>query len=226
MPKVLIVEDEDDIRELIHFNLYKEKYEVVEAGNGEEALKLFKTEKPDLVLLDIMLPLMSGLEICRKIKEDSQQADTKIIFVSAKGAEEDIITGLELGADDYVTKPFSPKVLVARVKSVLRRKKFNEDQEVISCHNITMDTTLHKVTVDQDDIALSVTEYQILKVFLQGPGRVYSRANIVKYVKGSNYAVTDRSVDTQIVSLRKKLKEAGKLIETVWGIGYRFKEIT
>jgi two-component system alkaline phosphatase synthesis response regulator PhoP len=221
--KILIVEDEEDIRELIHFHLYKNKYEVIEAANGPDALNMAISAKPDLILLDIMIPGIDGTQVCKKLKENIETKHIKIIFLSAKGEEEDIVKGLELGADDYVTKPFSPKVLIARIKAILRRKDKNTSKD-ISVQGIVLLEDKKKVLIVGVEAPLTATEYQLLKFLISSPGHVYTRGQIVNHIKGHNHAVTDRSVDTQLVSLRKKMGEKGKLIETVWGIGYRFKE--
>jgi two-component system phosphate regulon response regulator PhoB len=220
--KVLIVEDEEDIRELIHFHLYKAKYEVIESDNGVDAIEKIRSEKPDVVLLDIMIPKLSGLEVCEAIRRDKNFDNCKIIFISAKGEEEDIVKGLELGADDYVAKPFSPKILVARVKAALRQK--GKDSNSYKCCGIDLNEGKRVVLIDGKDIGLSVTEFEILKMLFTNPGNVYTRVQIVNGVKGHNHAVTDRSVDTQVVSIRKKMKDKGSLIETVWGVGYRFSD--
>jgi two-component system phosphate regulon response regulator PhoB len=223
MKKILIVEDEEDIRELIHFHLFKNKYDVIETGNGNEALSLIKEHKPNLVLLDIMLPGMDGIELCSIIKADAEIKNTKIIFLSAKGEEEDIINGLELGAEDYVSKPFSPKVLMARVKSVLRRDE-DTPRKKLSFGGIEIDDAKKLVYFDGLQKSLTTAEYQLLKFLISSPGNVYTRTQIVNNIKGDNHAVTDRSVDTQVVSLRKKMGNKGEMIETVWGVGYRFKD--
>lgn len=221
--KILIVEDEKDIRELIHFHLYRSGYEVIEASSGDEGFEKIVNLKPDLVLLDIMLPLLNGIDVCKKVKSTTGLELVKIIFLSAKGEEDDIVTGLELGAVDYVAKPFSPKVLLARVKAALRSNDFAHDS-VIDLHGIVLDESKKKVEIEGSVVAFSASEFQLLKLFMSSPGHVYTRAQIVDYIKGSNHAVTDRAVDTQLVSLRKKLGERGRLIETVWGVGYRFRE--
>jgi two-component system phosphate regulon response regulator PhoB len=223
MKKILIVEDEEDIRELIHFHLFKNKYEVIESGNGKDALHLIKEHKPNLVLLDIMLPGMDGIELCKQVKSNPEIMSTKIIFLSAKGEEEDIIRGLELGAEDYVSKPFSPKVLMARIRSVLRRDSEGRSDR-LSFQGIEIDDAKKLVYIDQVETKLTAAEYLLLKFLIRSPGNVYTRSQIVNSIKGDNHAVTDRSVDTQVVSLRKKLGSKGALIETVWGIGYRFKD--
>lgn len=221
--KILVVEDEKDIRELVHFNLYREGHKVYEATSGEEALRLAVDLRPDLILLDLMLPKIDGLTICRELKTSEKTKDIKIIIVSAKSEEDDIVKGLEIGADDYITKPFSLKILLARVKAALRSVECC-DSDHIESHGVCVDLEKREVLIDGSKVSFSATEFQILKIFLSSPGRVLSRGQIVSQIKGDYHAVTDRSVDTQVVSLRKKMKEKGKLIETVWGVGYRFKE--
>ncbi len=221
--KILIVEDENDIRELIHFHLYKNKYEVFEASNGKEALEQVKDKNPDLILLDIMIPEIDGIQVCKTLKSNDKTKDIKIIFLSAKGEEEDIVRGLEMGADDYITKPFSPKILIARAKSVLRRQSTKQTEE-ISLFGIKLDENKKKVSIEGEEINLTATEFQLLKYLISSPGHVFTRSQIVNFIRGNNHAVTDRSVDTQLVSLRKKMGPKGELIETVWGVGYRFKE--
>lgn len=217
---ILIVEDEVDIRELVHFHLFKEKYVVLEASNGPEAIQLAKTKVPELILLDVMIPGFDGIEVCKKLKSDAATKNIKIIFLSAKGEEEDIIKGLELGADDYVVKPFSPKILMARVKSVLRR----EQKKSLSYLGVSLDEDKRKVLIDEQNVTLTSSEFEVLKYLISSPGHVFTRGQIVNSIRGHNHAITDRSVDTLLVSLRKKMGEKGKLIETVWGVGYRFKE--
>ncbi|MBD64165.1 MAG: DNA-binding response regulator [Halobacteriovoraceae bacterium] len=221
--KVLIVEDEPDIRELIHFHLFKNRYEVFEASDGEEALQLNLDHKPDLIILDIMIPKKDGLEVCKLIRQDQNFKETRIIFLSAKGEEEDILKGLELGADDYITKPFSPKILIAKIKTVLARGT-KKSSDSIEEQGIKIDLNKRKVYLEDNEINLTVTEFELLKHLISAPGQVFTRSQIVNAIKGQNHAVTDRSVDTQLVSLRKKLQSKGNLIETVWGIGYRFKD--
>ncbi len=220
--KILIVEDEADIRELIHFHLYRNKFDVIEAVNGEEGIAKAIEEEPDLIILDIMMPIFNGLEVCQKVRAIGKLDKTKIIFLSANGEESDIIKGLELGGDDYIAKPFSPNILVARVKSVLRRNEKVVHNQAI--YGIVINEDKRLVQIDGESVNLSVTEFQVLSLFVKKPGHVYTRAQIVDLIRGHNHAVTDRSVDTQVVGLRKKLKEKGKLIETVWGVGYRFKD--
>lgn len=225
--KILVVEDEAPIQELLQFNLERSKYRVKVVDSGEEALTEAVKYQPDLVLLDIMLPGADGLEVCKQLKSNPKTDRIPIIMLTALCEEADIVTGLELGADDYITKPFSPRVLLARVKAALRRIETGKPQaagEIITAHNITIDIARHKVEVDGADVVLTFTEFKVLQLLASQPGRVFTRYQIVDAVHGDDYPVTDRSVDVQIVGLRKKLGDAGRYIETVRGIGYRFKE--
>jgi len=223
---IMVIDDEEDILELARYNLEREGYEVSCLISGEEAIETIEDKKPDLVLLDLMLPGMDGYEICKMMKRDEKIQHIPIIMLTAKGEESDIVTGLELGADDYITKPFSPKVLIARLRTVLRRSNRKEEQKsaVITKHNITIDTARFEVAVDGNPIELTATEFHILNFLIRHPGWVFTRSQIIDGVKGTDYPVTDRSVDVQIVGLRKKLGEAGNFIETVRGIGYRLKD--
>ncbi|WP_372809068.1 response regulator [Pontiella sp.] len=225
--KILVVEDEAPIQELLQFNLERSKYRVKVVDSGEEALTVAAQFQPDLILLDIMLPGADGLEVCKRLKADPKTTRIPIIMLTALCEEADVVAGLELGADDYITKPFSPRVLLARVKAALRRIISAEpavNRELISIHNISIDVARHKVEVDGQDVTLTYTEFKVLQLLALQPGRVFTRYQIVDAVHGEDYPVTDRSVDVQIVGLRKKLGDAGKIIETVRGIGYRFKE--
>lgn len=225
--KILVVEDEAPIQELLQFNLERNKYRVKVVDSGEEALTVASQFQPDLILLDIMLPGADGLEVCKRLKANSETDQIPVIMLTALCEEADVVTGLELGADDYITKPFSPRVLLARVKAALRRitpAKPVINDDLIHVHNITIDAGRHKVEVDGSDITLTFTEFKVLQLMAQQPGRVFTRYQIVDAVHGDDYPVTDRSVDVQIVGLRKKLGDAGRVIETVRGIGYRFKE--
>jgi two-component system phosphate regulon response regulator PhoB len=226
--KILVVEDEAPIQELLQFNLERKKYGVKVVDSGEEALQQAVQFKPDLILLDIMLPGADGLEVCKQLKATSNTDRIPIIMLTALCEEADIVTGLELGADDYITKPFSPRVLLARVKAALRRtsaaKPENHSDERIGIHGVSIDIGRHKVEVDGKNVTLTFTEFKVLKLMASQPGRVFTRYQIVDAVHGEDYPVTDRSVDVQIVGLRKKLGDAGKYIETVRGIGYRFME--
>jgi two-component system alkaline phosphatase synthesis response regulator PhoP len=229
MPKerILVVEDDDSILELISYNLEKENYTVIRAESGEQALQRVAEEKPDLVLLDLMLPEIDGLDVCKRLKAGENKA-IPVIMVTAKGEESDIILGLELGADDYVTKPFKPKELIARVRAVLRRSGAVADvspTDSLAIHGLVIDPRRREVKHEGRSIDLTFTEFEILQFLARHPGWVFTRYQIVDAVRGERYPVTDRSVDVQIVGLRKKLGDAGSLIETVRGIGYRFRDV-
>ncbi|MBN1269068.1 MAG: response regulator [Kiritimatiellae bacterium] len=223
---ILVVEDENDIQELIQYNLKKEGYAITGVVTGEQALTTARAAKPELVLLDLMLPGVDGLEVCRRLKGDPSTQHIPIVMLTAKGEESDIVVGLELGADDYITKPFSPKVLLARLRAVLRRRAREEkdDTAVVVQGEITIDPARHEATVKGKRVDLTATEFHVLHFLARKPGWVFTRQQIVDAVKGEDYPVTDRSVDVQMVGLRKKLGSCAKYIETVRGIGYRFKE--
>ena len=226
---ILVIEDDPDIQELVSFSLGREGYAVVQATTGERGLELAQAAMPDLVLLDVMLPGIDGLETLRRLKALPSLSRVPVIMASAKGEDPDVVAGLELGADDYVVKPYSPRVLVARVRTALRRRfpgglgEVDADA-VVSVDGITLDPDRHEIRVDGERVDLSATEFAVLELLMRSPGRVYGRAAIIDAVKGRDYPVTDRSVDVQIVSLRRKLGVRGDAIETVRGVGYRFKE--
>jgi two-component system alkaline phosphatase synthesis response regulator PhoP len=224
--KILIVEDEEDVAELIRYNLTKNGYQVEIAATGPVGLSMVESIKPDLVLLDLMLPGFDGLEVCRNLKKDPKTSSIPVVMVTAKGSEADIVTGLEMGAADYITKPFSPRILLARIRAVLRRDKSSVAGEypVIHIHDIEIDSKRYRVTVKNKAIDLTSTEFGLLRFLAARPGWVFTRYQIVDAVHGADYPVTDRSVDVQIVGLRKKLGSAGKFIETVRGVGYRMKD--
>lgn len=225
---ILIIEDEEDIRELVRYNLERDRFKAHEAESGEEGLEKALKKQPDLILLDLMLPGKDGLEICRQLKQNDKTRDIPVIMMTARGEESDIVTGLELGAEDYIVKPFSPKVLVARVKAVLRRKQADSatsQEDVLSIYELVIHPGRHEVTVKGKPVDLTASEFSILHCLARRPGWVFTRYQIVDAVHGEDYPVTERSVDVQIVGLRKKLKKAGEYIETVRGIGYRFKDV-
>ena len=222
---ILVVEDDLDIRELISFNLANEGHQVFEANDGEVGIDKARNNNPDLILLDLMLPGIQGLDVCRIIKSDQETKEIPIIMVTALGQEEDIVKGLETGADDYITKPFSIKVLIARVNAVLKRSiEVGDDKSKdILINGINIKTRSREVWVNKNPINdLTFSEFQILYLLAGHPGWVFTRYQIIDKIRGDNYPVTDRSVDFQIVGLRKKLGDAGKLIKTVRGVGYRF----
>jgi len=227
--KILVVEDNPDILELVAYHLEAQGYEVVRAMTGENGLAQAGKTAPDLVILDVMLPGINGLDVCRKLKQQEATRSIPVLLLTAKSEDADIISGLELGADDYITKPFSPKVLVARVRAVLRRvseDKIPDAATVLQVHGITMDTVRHEVTVEGEEVAVSATEFAILKHLMTNPGWVFSRNQIIDAVRGGNYPVTERSVDVQILGLRKKLTGQGRHIETVRGVGYRLRSVS
>ncbi len=226
--RVLVVDDEEDILELVRYNLSSEGYEVVTAVTGEAALDAARSAEPDLIVLDLMLPGIDGLDVARILKEDPRTRGIPIVMLTARGEEADVVRGLELGADDYLAKPFSPRILAARVGAVLRRMeaKGETDGAIIRLTDLTIDPGRRKVVVQGRDVDLSYTEFQILLFLSKRPGWVFTRSQIVDAVRGDNYPVTDRSVDVQIVGLRKKLGGRGAYIETVRGVGYRFKEFS
>ena len=223
---ILVVEDDPDIKELISFNLSNQGHQVFEANNGELGIEKAREKLPDLILLDLMLPGIHGLDVCRIIKADQETKDIPIIMVTAMGQEEDIVKGLETGADDYITKPFSIKVLLARVSAVLRRsfEEYDQDSDKsLLINGISIKPRLREVRFEDKVIDnLTFSEFQILYLLAGHPGWVFTRYQIIDKIRGDNYPVTDRSVDFQIVGLRKKLGRAGKLIRTVRGVGYRF----
>jgi len=223
---ILVIEDDQDILELIRYNLQKEHYQVTSACNGEEALKIIKKDPPHLILLDLMLPGIDGLEICRILKAESSLAMIPIIMVTARGEETDIVLGLELGAEDYIVKPFSPRVLIARIRTVLRRKgkTATDTSQPIRINELTIHPGKREVLLSNKPLDLTFTEFELLYHLASRPGWVFTRYQIVNAVKGDDYPVTDRSVDVQIAGLRKKLGDYGDLIETIRGIGYRFSD--
>jgi two-component system phosphate regulon response regulator PhoB len=224
--KILVVDDEEDILELVRYNLVREGYVVLCALSGEDALRTAVAEPLDLIVLDLMLPGIDGLEVARRLKQNSDTKDTPILMLTAKGEEADVVSGLELGADDYVTKPFSPRILIARIKAVLRRRSGDTDleNEVLNVRELSIHPGRRHVTAAGKPLDLTYTEFQVLYFLARRPGWVFTRSQIVDAVRGDDYPVTDRSVDVQIVGLRKKLGPLGKYIETVRGVGYRFIE--
>jgi two-component system phosphate regulon response regulator PhoB len=224
--KLLVVDDEEDILELVRHTLSREGYDILCAVSGEKALDIAKATPPDLIVLDLMLPGIDGLEVAKRLKKDQRTLGTPIIMLTAKGEEADVVAGLELGADDYITKPFSPRILAARVRALLRRQSLAAEDEttVMRRHELEIHPQKHQVLVRGVPVELTFTEFQVLSFLARRPGWVFTRSQIVDAVRGDGYAVTDRSVDVQIVGLRKKLGACGGYIETVRGVGYRFRE--
>ena len=223
---ILVVDDEEDILELIRYNLAREGYQVAGAASGEEAVKAAKAVLPDLILLDLLLPGIDGLEVCRTLKGEARTRSIPIIMLTAKGEEADIVAGLELGADDYVTKPFSPRVLLARIRTALRRRAAAPPAAtaLLKVHELVIDPGRHEVLLEGQRLDLTLMEFHLLHLLARRPGWVYTRGQIVEGVHGEDYAVTERSIDVHMVGLRKKLGSFGKNLETVRGIGYRLKD--
>ncbi len=223
--RILAVDDEEDILTLLKYNLEREGYLVDCVETGEEAMEHVAAVRPDAILLDLMLPGLDGIEVCRELRKNPDTKNVPIIMLTAKSEESDMVSGLEVGADDYVPKPFSPKVLIARLRALLRRsssEESGESGEVIRRGDFVVDSGRREVSVGGKPLDLTFTEFEILHLLARRPGWVYSRSRIVNEIKGSDYPVTERSVDVQIVGLRKKLGSAD-LIETVRGVGYKFK---
>ena len=223
--KILVVDDERDIIELVSYNLEKEGFKVISATDGEKALELVSSDKPEVIILDLMLPGIDGLDVCRELKKNDQTSSIPVIMLTAKGEESDIVIGLELGADDYITKPFSPRVLVARVKAVLRRiESKKEEDKIVRIDQLCIDLLRHQVTLKDKTLALTSTEFNLLTLFVQNRGKVFTRDQILDRAWKEESFVVDRTVDVHVRRLRKKLGQASRFIETVRGVGYRFKD--
>jgi two-component system, OmpR family, alkaline phosphatase synthesis response regulator PhoP len=222
---ILVVDDEKDLIELVSYNLKKEGFAVKTAAHGEAGLAAARSEIPDLVLVDVMMPGMDGLELCRRLRSDARTALVPIIMLTAKSAESDRVVGLELGADDYVTKPFSPRELAARVKAVLRRTSPQASTtNVIRCGDLMIDLSRREVTCEGKSLSLTASEFRLLHFLATHPGRVFSRSELIDGALGREIVVVDRTIDVHVTALRKKLGNCGDWIETVRGFGYRFKE--
>ncbi len=225
-PRILVVDDEEDLAELVRYNLEKDGYQVECVGSGEEALKAVRRQPPDLIVLDLMLPAVDGLEVCRRLKADAKTRDVPIVMLTAKGEDTDVVAGLERGADDYIAKPFSPRVLGARVRALLRRhdsQRRAELETTIEVHEVSIHPGRHEVKLAGEPVELTYTEFALLQFLARRPGWAFTRTQIVDAVKGEDYPVTERSVDVQVAGLRKKLGAFGAYIETVRGVGYRFR---
>jgi DNA-binding response OmpR family regulator len=228
--RITVVEDEEDIREILEYTLEREGFVVSSAENGLSGLELIQREIPDLVLLDLMLPDVDGLEICRQLKADAGTQQVSIIMVSAKGEEADIVLGLGLGADDYIPKPFRARELVARVRSVLRRAEATSSeestQEIVIHGPLSIDLGSHKIHLDGELLDLTATEFKILHLLASHPGRIFSRSQILSDSRGALAAAYDRSVDAHVRTIRKKMGKHRDMIETVRAIGYRFEDFS
>jgi two-component system phosphate regulon response regulator PhoB len=222
---ILVVDDEEDIQELVKLNVIREGYDVLTAGSGEEALEIAQAQQPSLAILDLMLPGIDGLEVCRLLRSNPKTRQIPVIILTAKSEDSDIVAGLELGADDYITKPFSSKVLIARVRRVLRKRVEEDlDRSSLEIHDLRIDPARCEVTLQGRPVSLTFSEFNILYTLAKRPGVVFTRYQIVDALHGSDYIVSDRAVDVQIAYLRKKLGPCKHYIETVRGVGYRFKD--
>jgi two-component system phosphate regulon response regulator PhoB len=224
--KILVIEDEQDISDLIRYNLEREGHSVIQVTSGEKGLTEARKSKPQLILLDLMLPGIDGLQVCRGLKSEDITRDIPVIILTAKSEEADIVAGLELGADDYITKPFSPRVLLARLRAVLRRKAeaVIPDGRTIVFRNLRIDPGKHLVSVGGKTIALTHTEFNLIHVLARRPGWVFTRNQLVDAIRGEDVFITDRTIDVHVAGLRKKLGKGNDFIETIRGVGYRFKE--
>ena len=224
--RILVVDDEPDILELVQYNLSKAPYDVVGVASGEEALAQARTTPPDLIVLDLMLPGVDGLEVCKALKRDTRTAAIPIVILTARGEEADIVAGLELGADDYLTKPFSPRVLLARIRAVLRRHHTESvaADAMITHNGLVLHPGRHEVLVEGQPVPLTLTEFRVLHLLARRPGWVFTRNQIIAAAQGADVSVTERAVDVHIVSLRRKLGTVGEAIETIRGVGYRLQE--
>jgi len=223
---ILIVDDEQDIVDLIAYHLEKDGYKTITAPDGEAAFSLIRKERPELIILDLMLPGINGLEVCKRLKADEELAGIAIIMLTARGEEEDITLGLKLGADDYVTKPFSPKELIARVHSVLRRtKNLSAKKESIDIGDLKINLNKYEAKIKNDPLPLTLTEFKLLYQLASRPGRVFTRDQLIDAVSGLETIVIDRTIDVHVAALRKKLKHFKNHIVTIRGIGYKFLEI-
>lgn len=229
MPKILVVDDEESIIELVKFNLEREGYQVVTAKDGDKALNLVREEMPDLIILDVMLPGVDGITVCRNINSNPETKNIPIIMLSARGEEVDKILGLEMGADDYITKPFSPRELVARVKARLRRQaEENSYANRLSVGSLTIDEDRFTISVNGTKLDLTPKEFELLRFLARHPGKVFTRDFLLEKIWGYDYTGDSRTVDVHIRHIRQKLEQldnSPQLIETVRGIGYRFKEV-
>lgn len=223
---IMVVDDEEDILELVGYNLERIGYKVTRVDSGEDALRIARNKEPDLILLDLMLPGIDGLEVCRLLKQDNRTSSIPIIMLTARGDEADVVAGLEVGADDYITKPFSPRVMLARVKTVLRRAGDAQPKkdDVISIKGLVIHPGRHEVSIKGKPVNLTSTEFLLIHQLARRAGWVFTRQQLIDAARGEDYPVMDRSVDVHIVGLRKKLGAFGEMIETVRGVGYRFKE--
>jgi two-component system phosphate regulon response regulator PhoB len=226
-PKILVIEDERSLVEILSYNLVREGFDVLTAYDGQDGLRQAQLKLPDLVVLDLMLPVKSGLDVCRDLRRDSRTREIPIIMLTAKAEESDQLIGFATGADDYVTKPYSTKVLVQRIRRELRRRQGADDGgagAVYSCHGVVVDRHRHRALCNNEELALTPTEFRLLETLLRQPGRAFNRHELMDAAIGEDAVVLERTIDVHVKSLRKKMGEAADLIETVRGVGYRFRE--
>ena len=222
---ILIIDDEKDLIEMVRYNLDKDGYDVISATDGQTGLEIAQRHKLDLIVLDVMMPNMDGLEVCRRLRSDPRTGRIPLIMLTARATEADRIVGLELGADDYVTKPFSPRELVARVKAILRRTATQGEPESLIRHgDLQIDVTRHEVTFGGKSVSLTATEFRILQFLASKPGRVLSRDDIIDAALGRDANVFDRTIDVHITAIRRKLGRGADQIETIRGFGYKFRD--
>ena len=225
--RILVVDDEKDLVDLITYNLQRNGYGILAASNGNEAIEIAQREQPDLILLDLMLPGLEGTEVARRLKSDSRTATIPIIMLTAKSEETDVVVGLTLGADDYVTKPFSMKILLARINSIFRRGEAlqgGDDSVILKAGPLNIDTSKHEVTANGESVKLTLTEFKLLGALVQARGRVLTRDQLMDKAMGTDVFVTDRAIDVHVTAIRKKLGDVAWLVRTVRGVGYRLVE--
>jgi two-component system phosphate regulon response regulator PhoB len=226
-PKVLIIEDERPLIEPLTYNLEREGFEVLTSRDGQDGLRQAQVKLPDVIVLDLMLPLKPGLEVCRELRSGSQTRDIPIIMLTAKAEESDQLVGFAMGADDYVTKPYSPKVLVERIKKELRRREARDEVPagaVVECNGVVVDRHRHRASYESQELPLTPTEFRLLETMLRHAGRAFTRHELMDAAIGEDAVVLERTIDVHVKSLRKKLDDGADLIETVRGVGYRFRE--
>lgn len=222
--KVLIIEDDRSLAEVVAYNLEQAGYQVITAYDGQDGLNQARLKTPDIVVLDLMLPVVDGLDVCRRLRANAATKDILIVMVTAKAEESDELVGFSLGADDYVTKPFSVKVLLERIRALQRRQRDSSNDEVASREGIVIDRVRHRVTVDDQPVELTRSEFRLLETLVRQPGRVFARSELIDAALGGDAIVMERTIDVHIRALRRKLGESADVIETVRGVGYRFRE--
>lgn len=222
--KVLIIEDDRALTDVLQYNLNNAGYETITSTDGQDALNQARLKLPDLVVLDLMIPVLDGLEVCKRLRANAETRDTPILMLTAKGEETDQVVGFSVGADDYVVKPFSVKILMERIKSLLRRRSQSGSGDVTKLGGITVDRVRHQVTVNGGDVELTPSEFRLLNTLILQPGRAFDRSELIEAALGGDAIVSERTIDVHIRSLRKKIGDENNFIQTVRGIGYRFRE--